>query len=447
MQILHKYYLLLTIFLFVPSLIKAQESLLEKTDSIIRPNKLTIDGQFLTRGEYRYGGLPLDENGEVKKDEKYAAFIMERSRLSIGYERDMFEAKVTAQHSGVWGQSGKGSFNLYEGWIKVYSHSGLFAKVGRQELVYDNERIIGNNDWTMAAQSHDVLKFGIERSRHQLHIILGYNQNSANINGGTEYYNGAEPWKTMQTLWYHYNVPHVPLDVSLLAMNVGTQSTFSEGDKTENQQLIGTYLKYQTKKWKLEGSFYYQMGHSEESLPINAWMGALRGEHHFNPNLSLYGGYDYLSGDESFHVPNIGGFGLQQHKKVNGFNLLFGSHHQFYGAMDFFYLSSFYGGFSPGLQNIYAGTKWSPFQPLSITSTYHYFSTATKVSDSNWTLGHEIELGASYAIMKDVKLSLGYSFMVGTKTMERLKRTADNSNLHWLWLSINASPKIFTTKW
>jgi hypothetical protein len=73
--------------------------------------------------------------------------------------------------------------------------------------------------------------------------------------------------------------------------------------------------------------------------------------------------------------------------------------------------------------------------------------TLCNATDSNWTLGHEIELGASYAIMKDVKLSLGYSFMVGTKTMERLKRTADTSNLHWLWLSINASPKIFTTKW
>ena len=150
---------ILACFLLIPMNGTAQDSIPSSTYIIEKKNKLTIDGQFLSRGEYRYGGLPLDENGDPKKDdEKYAAFIMERSRLSVGYQRDLLEAKVAAQHSGIWGQAGKGSFNLYEAWIQMRSHSGLFAKVGRQELVYDDERIIGNNDWTMAAQSHDVLK-------------------------------------------------------------------------------------------------------------------------------------------------------------------------------------------------------------------------------------------------------------------------------------------------
>ena len=435
------------LFLF-PVVGWAQDSISISNYSVEKKNKLTIDGQLLTRGEYRYGGLPLDENGEVKKDdEKYAAFIMERSRLTVDYQRDLFEAKVTAQHSGIWGQTGKGTFNLYEAWIQMKSRSGFFAKVGRQELVYDDERIIGNNDWTMAAQSHDVLKVGIERNNHKAHLILGYNQNAENTNGGTEYTNGAEPWKMMQTLWYHYDMPNIPLGLSLIAMNVGTQNSTTEKDNNEYQQLVGTYMKYQPQDWKVEGAFYYQMGRNEHHLPINAWMAAVRGEHRFNTNLTAYAGYDYLSGDDSFHVPPIGGIGLQQHKRVNGFNLLFGSHHQFYGAMDFFYVSAFYGGFSPGLQNLFAGTKWTPIEPLTISTAYHYFSTATKMSKSAWTLGHEIEIAASYNIMQDVKLSLGYSFMVGTKTMERLKRTAENGKLHWLYLTLNATPKFLNMKW
>jgi hypothetical protein len=37
--------------------------------------------------------------------------------------------------------------------------------------------------------------------------------------------------------------------------------------------------------------------------------------------------------------------------------------------------------------------------------------------------------------------------MKGTETMERLKRASENGRLTWGWLSLNISPRIFTTKW
>ena len=447
MRKLHIHKLLVFTAFFLHINLNAHESMSDNTDSISKPNTFTIDGQLLSRGEYRIGGL----SSENKEGEDYASFIMERTRLTIGYSRHNLQAKITGQHSGVWGQAGKGTFNLYEAWLRLGGEQGFFAKVGRQELVYDDERIIGNNDWTMAAQSHDVLKLGYETDRHKVHLILGYNQNAENINGGTIYLNGAEPWKNMQTLWYHYDFPSIPLGISLLGMNIGTQNSTENEDvdpnETEYQQLFGTYIKYKPNNWTFEGSYYYQTGRNEKDLPISAWMAAFKVQHDLSRQCSIYGGYDYLSGDDSFHVPSQGHMGLQQLKNIHGFNLLFGSHHQFYGAMDFFYVSTYYGGFTPGLQNLFGGVKWSPMLNLSLNGSYHYLGTATKVSKSSMTLGHEIELSAAYNLMKDVKISCGYSIMLGTKTMERLKRVSDKGNLHWLWLSINASPRIFTTKW
>lgn len=433
------------IAMLVHTNLQAEEPISEKTDSISPPNTLTIDGQFLSRGEYRSGGFAEDAADD------YAAFIMERTRLSIGYSIHNLEAKIVGQHSGVWGQAGKGTFNLYEAWVRLGGQQGFFAKLGRQELIYDDERIIGNNDWTMAAQSHDILKLGYENNRHKVHFIVGFNQNAENTKGGTIYIDGAEPWKTMETLWYHYDFPTIPLGISLLGMNIGTQNymkgTYDHKNKTEYQQLFGTYIKYQPTNWKVEGSYYHQTGKSEGALPISAWMAAFKAQHDFSRQWSAYGGYDYLSGDDSFHVPSQGQIGLQQQKNIHGFNLLFGSHHQFYGAMDFFYVSTYYSGFTPGLQNLYGGAKWRPTNKMTIDGSYHYLGTATKVSQSNWTLGHEIELTASYNLMKDVKLSGGYTIMLGTETMERLKRASNNRSLHWLWLSVNASPRIFTGKW
>ena len=45
-------------------------------------------------------------------------------------------------------------------------------------------------------------------------------QNKEKAKGGTYYYDGAQPYKNMQTLWYHYAAQTPNLDVSLLFMNL-----------------------------------------------------------------------------------------------------------------------------------------------------------------------------------------------------------------------------------
>ena len=76
-----------------------------------------------------------------------------------------------------------------------------------------------------------------------------------------------------------------------------------------------------------------------------------------------------------------------------------------------------------------------------------HLATATKLSDLNKTLGHEIELKVSYRIMKDASLGVGYSQMKGTETMEALKRSTGNHKLRWGWLMLNITPRVFSTKW
>ena len=89
--------------------------------------------------------------------------------------------------------------------------------------------------------------------------------------------------------------------------------------------------------------------------------------------------------------------GLAHHDKIKGFNSIFGSHHKFYGAMDFFYVSTYVGGFTPGLQNAYAGTRWSPIPSIAVDASYHFLSVATKVHNMSRALGHEVELSASWS--------------------------------------------------
>ena len=411
-------------------------------------NEFTIDAKLNTRAEIRVGGFdPKDE--EAGKG-KRAQFIMGQYRLNIGYKRaDWFEVKLSPQFSGVWGQAG-GTLSLAEGWLSMrHAKTGLFTKIGRQTLEYDDERILGYDDWAMTAPTHDVLKFGFEGYGHKVHALLAYNQNSSNASTGTSYYaDGIQPYKTMQTLWYHYDTPKSIFGLSLIGMNIGMQSQNSDfPDKTYFQQLVGSYVVLKPSMVKLEGAFYYQMGKEEHGIPLDAFMGSVKLQVKPSGIYNLFVGYDYLSGDKFFAVPPHGGLGLVFHDKVRGFCPLFGSHHEFYGAMDFFFIDSYVNNFTPGLQNLYTGAKVNPYPGLDINAAYHFFAIATNLERLKKPLGHEVEVSLNYTFAGFVRVGAGYSYMRGTETMEKLQRVSENRQLHWGWVMLSVTPKIFTYAW
>ena len=416
-------------------------------------NEFTIDAKLVSRAELRVGGF----NPDTLDENRYSNFALGQYRITATYKRSWLEMRLSPQSAGVWGESPI-TLSFYEAWAKMHSKKGFFVQLGRQALSYDDERILGNDDWTMTAPTHDVLKLGFENDIHKVHLILEYNQTSDNVDNGNTYYTGGlQPHKSMQTLWYHFDTPNKLFGISLLGMNIGMQSR-NEDTPTETyyQQLVGTYMRFQPKRWSIEGAFYYQMGKEEHGIPMDAFMGSIKANYQLNDKYSFYAGYDYLSGDKYFNIPPTNAFGLILHDKMRGFNPVFGSHHEFYGAMDFFYVSNFVGSFTPGLQNLYIGGNLYPINGLNINAAYHYFAVATNPENfvglggalvTDWTLGHEIEVSASYDFSNAVQVSAGYSYMRGSETMYIIDKIDENRRLHWAWLMLTISPRMFGTTW
>ena len=406
-----------------------------------KENETAISVQLRPRAEYRNGSLmPRNEGASP------AFFINNRARLSLTYKRsNLLEMKFSAQHVGVWGQDPQidknGRFILNEAWARINMGAGFFAQLGRQGLVYDDERILGGLDWNVAGRFHDALKLGYENSSNKLHLILAYNQNDEKIGGGNYYAPGAQPYKMMQTLWYQYADKRNPFGVSLLAMNLGMEGNKSaeEGGKTNYMQTLGTNLSYKLSDWKIDGIFYYQTGKTAGGIDVSAWMASLKAGGKFNSQWGASVGTDYLSGDK-------------EGDKFKAFNPLYGTHHKFYGAMDYFYASNFINGYNPGLWDLYAGLNFAASGKTTISMNYHYFQAASKINDPNNEdfskgLGSEIDLQVDWQIMKDVRLSAGYSVMFGTETMDLVKGGNHDSWQDWGWLSININPQILHVKW
>jgi len=424
-------------------------------------NKISIGLELVTHGETCGGGLPRSDDKTVSEDRSH--FLFGRNRIHVDYERQGLQAHAVIQNLAVWGTSGNQALNLYEGWVKMTAKNGLFVQAGRVALAYDDERMIGPNDFATAALSHDIVRAGYEGYGHKVHAILAYNQNAENVYSSTYYDGGAQAYKTMQTVWYHYDVPKFPLGASLLFMNLGLQAGgYKEVEHkmvedennppcTEYQQMWGGYLNFHPKRLTLEGSYYRQTGkvvnEKKRTKPIKAWMASVKATVNPADNYGFQLGYDYLSGDDYVPVAYGGPFVMVNHPEINGFTPLYGSRTKFYGIMDYFYASAYTNGFTPGLQNVFLGAFGKPVGKLNCGATYHYLAVGTKLAEFDRTLGHSIEVQASYQFSKDITLMAGFTQMFGTETMSCLKQDGSSKSARWGWFTLAVSPSLFTTKW
>lgn len=405
-----------------------------------KENTFSMSAQIRPRAEYRNGVL----NPRLEGQEP-AGFINNRARLSLNYERENLSVAFSAQHVGVWGQDPQidknGRFILNEAWAQLDFGYGLFAKLGRQSLIYDDERILGGLDWNIAGRYHDALKLGYEDKLNKLHLILAFNQNGETPIGGTYYAPGAQPYKNMQTLWYQH-ICSKAFKASFLFMNLGLEGGKDNHSDTQFMQTLGTNLYYQPGNFTLGGTFYYQFGKNTNKQDVSAYLWALNAAYKINPQWSIALGSDYLSGMDNTDGPDA---------KYTAFDPLYGTHHKFYGAMDYYYATPFLKGFNPGLWDNQVKLAFKPSRKVDLSATYHYFLTTSDVTIDHKGLDHglgsEIDLQIDWQIMKDVKLSAGYSTMLGTSTMEAVKGGSSDSWQDWGWLSININPRIFIARW
>ncbi len=389
----------------------------------------TIKAQLRTRGEYRNGALFPRSEGDLP-----ASFISNRVRISLGYDNQFLSMGLSGQNVSAWGSrpqiENKGDFMLNEAWAKL-SHNNFFAQIGRQKLAYDDDRILGTLDWNQSGRWHDVLKLGYENANNKLHLILAYNKSSEDILNG-QYFTGAQPYKQMQTLWYKFN-DNSNFDFSFILLNLGFEAGSAAEAETNYMQTLGTNLSYKMDALDLYGTFYYQTGKNIADDNVAAYMWAVKGAYTINPAVSLSAGLDYLSGQDDSD-------------KLTAFNPLYGTHHKFYGSMDYFFASAYP---NYGLFDKHASLIVKPIDKLTLDLTYHHFSSDQFIvvdGTNKKGLGSEIDFTFTYKVRSYITLQGGYSTMFGTEAFDVAKGGDHSRWQDWGWLSLNINPLIFKSK-
>ena len=432
---------LLTGILFFTILLLSAGNLLAQKDS--EAVKLNI--QLRPRAEFRNGLFT-----PILEGQKPATFISQRSRIGFTYAKNnKLKIGISTQVATVWGndaqvQNTANDVSLYEAWAQLYFNSYWNIKVGRQIFSYDDERILGALDWNNAGRKHAAALLGFEKNKFKADLAAAFNQNAERITG-TFYDNSvSQPYKSMQFLWMKYQFSNA-FSASALALNLDTQNKMDSS--ISHLQTVGGNLYYKTEKLNLMATYYYQTGNNPVknfvTIKTNAWMASAKADYNFNKKFVVGIGSDYLSGNNMNTSSST----------ISYFNPLYGTHHKFYGFMDYFYGSSSHK--NVGLWDSYLNFNFNPSNNFNGQIALHHFESAGKVLDfsgnkAGSSLGNEADLTFNYLVMKEVKLSGGYSQMFTNTSMKYVKNISAAQTMkpvqNWIWLSINFNPHVLIFK-
>ena len=291
------------------------------------------------------------------------SYFMERLRFHVGYTAKWWSAYVEGESSMVDGDKrlayfanplppstrvahGDGpesdSIDLHQAFVTIgnLKEFPLSLKVGRQELSYGEERLVGAFGWNNIARTFDAVKLRWQNEWFSAdffssHVVIP-EDNRFDVDNGSDLFSGVYATST--------KIPKTILEGYFLARNASGKAISAEPSpqfpqpSKQDIYTIGGRLKSKPGElgnwdYTIEGAYQFgdfldtRVGAPTKLLQQDAFMAILQGGYTFNaawgkPRLGIE--YSYASGDHNSQDGTHGTF-------VN----LFPTNHKFYGYMDF----------------------------------------------------------------------------------------------------------------
>ena len=434
--------------------------------------QFNASAQLRVRSELRNG-----QGSPVVRDTSAAFFISQRTRINLGFAGHRFRIYTTIQDVRVWGQDAStvnrvtsdanDGLMVHEAWTEVNlldtgrSKPTFTLKAGRQELVYDDVRLLGNLDWLQQGRRHDAVLLKLEQKGWITHLGAAFNQNAERksntiYNGVPSSYaagtNGMNSlYKSMQFLYVGRKQKWGSASF-LLFKDDFSKFHFNRGDSLKKNPIYdrsawsrlttGLYVNAALGKFSFVASAYYQGGHYREGTSLNEYLVSLSTLYNFSPRISFGPGVDITSGNN----------GNDPAKKYKRFDPLYGTPHKFWGYMDYFYVADGFG--SNGLVDIYMKSVHKLRKSITCSIDVHQFLLPNAVvNESNIamkkSLGTEVDVIINYGITKEIMLEGGACYMLATSTMSssHVKNIAGaNPNASWLYMMFSIKPESIIRK-
>lgn len=395
--------------------------------------QFSVDAQFRNRFEIRDGYQKLSAEGSNP-----AILISQRTRVTFGYETGGLKLKFTPQDVRIWGDqskmstSGVGdnpSLDLLEAYAEVKLGKAGWVSAGRQQLVYDNKRLLGNRNWNQNGISYDALVFKFRPKDWNLNVGASWN---TLIDSLAENRYPSSRIKSLNFLWLNRKF-NDHLKLSLLHISAGITKSDKE-NKMNFRHTTGLYGEFKKDNFSAWSNFYYQYGKNQKGYNLSAFLFDADASYKWG-KLTTGAGMGYLSGNHE--TPGSG-------KTDRLFDPLYGNRHLYFGSMDYF--SNFAKQTANGgVADYYLWLDYRFTDKTSIRNTTHYFTLAQTHpgTPDDKELGFENDLILSFRFTKWGILEGGYCFFLPTETLKIIQEVNQDKFSQFFYLQLTLTPNLF----
>ncbi len=321
------------------------------------------------------GALDFRANGNSEN-----AYLLLREKIHLGYTTPGWSIFVEGRDSSAHGDERKPTpesdqFDLHQAYFTLGNKTAfpVTLKVGRQELAYGDERLVGVSDWSNVMRTFDAFKARYENDKLWAEAFLSRPVivDDHNFNMSNEYEHLSGLYLSMKT------VPKTEAQLYFLARNVAPGSPTADaggtpqmgGASARDIYTFGYRIKSQPGQfqgWDFYSESASQFGRykftatgpslDHLAYALNLGAGYTFANTATSPRFGLE--YNYASGDSN---PNDG-----THET---FDNLYPTNHRYYGFMDFVSWQN--------IHDLRLMASIKPSKTLTVTADYHLFMLAS----------------------------------------------------------------------
>lgn len=351
-------------------------------------------------------------------------FVRQRARLGLRFAYgEELQALVQVQDVRTWGEEtdtlndfDADGFDLHQGYLEVALDPDLRLRLGRQEINFLNQRLVGSVNFVEQGRSFDAARLMARVFEQQLSIDLFYARTIDNL--------PADSQAADDVIGYNFRLQFGDY---LQAALVGVVDLNSNSDRVRatNGLLAQTDLPFGL-RFAIEG--YVQAGSAtiaDVDTSYLGWMFATRLRFtlvdldEFKPFLEAF--VETLSGDDD-----------PTDADVTTFDTLFATNHRFYGEADFF-LNIPRDTRERGLLDAGVVLGTSLGEDASAQLALHFFQ-AMADQGGEGSFGQEIDVTFAWKVNPHFTLDLNYSLFLPGAAF-----TADGDPEHFIYSTASAS--------
>jgi hypothetical protein len=375
--------------------------------------KVTPLGEYLARFRHTEGRNFAEGGGDD--------FVTQRARLGAKFELGDLEAMVQLQDVRVWGEEtdtvqdfSANGLDLHQGYLEGALTDDLRLRIGRQEIAYLNQRLIGTLAFVEQARSFDAVRLMATALDKKLAADLFYARVLDSVPAESKTADDLVAWAVRYSAG-----AFEPALIGVLDMQSSTDRVrYTQGALVDFTHPSGL---------KLSAEGYVQVGSATVAgvdTSFFAWMASVRARYTLKaldlaPFIEVFG--EALSGDDD-----------PTDADVKTFDTLFAANHKFYGEADFF-LNIPRDTAQRGLLDTGAlvGAKFA--DSGTVTLGYHLFR-AMEAQGGDSSFGHEVDLTVGWKPNKHFGLDLNYSLFLAGDGL-----SAGDDPEHFVYSTVSAS--------